>query len=122
MSGVMEVSSLDRNKYVLNNFCDLYFNLLSNKNKSNEVEVISLFNEFFDKNDILNKDKENIISTYFLLKASYELSINKNIENAVSNAIESIDKQFSIENSKRIFNILSLSDCYNFDEFFLTSK
>ncbi|EPF7491387.1 SIR2 family protein, partial [Proteus mirabilis] len=118
MSGVMEVSSLDRNKYVLNNFCDLYFNLLSNKNKSNEVEVISLFNEFFDKNDILNKDKENIISTYFLLKASYELSINKNIENAVSNAIESIDKQFSIENSKRIFNILSLSDCYNFDEFF----
>ncbi len=72
----------------------------------------------------LIKDKENIISTYFLLKASYELSINKNIEKCcIYNAIESIDKQFSIENSKRIFNILSLSDCYNFDEFFfLTSE
>lgn len=118
MNKMMEISSIDRKKYILNNFCNLYFNLLSIKDKSNELVIITLFNDFFDKNHITNESKENIISSYLLLKASYELSINKNIENAVLNAVESIDKQFSIENSRRIFNILSLSESYNFDDFF----
>ncbi|WP_368887480.1 SIR2 family protein [Proteus columbae] len=118
LTKIIDTSSLNKKKYIFSNICDLYLNLFDVKSKDNEEYIISMINDFFDK----NKDIEDshLISPFFILKSKYEISINKNLDKSLKYAKKSIDKQFSTENTRKIFNLLTLNNetLSNLDEFF----
>lgn len=118
LTKIIDTSSLNKKKYIFSNICDLYLNLFDVKNKDNEEYIISMINDFFDKNkDIADS---HLISPFFILKSKYEISINKNLEKSLKYAKKSIDKQFSTENTRKIFNLLTLNNenLSSLDEFF----